>query len=105
MSRSLTPSDIPNDLRDRVRLSDLTPRQIMLQLDSEGWIRAYVDGGKIVQSFLNEGLIQDMTLTHVPILIGDGISLFGPLTTDIDLEHVETQSFSSGLVSSKYRVL
>ncbi len=104
MSQSLTQSDIPHELKDRVRLSDLRPSQMMQKLNFEGWNRAYVDGGKIVQSFLNEGLIQDMTLTHIPILIGDGISLFGPLTRDIDLEHVPTRSFSSGLVSSKYRV-
>jgi len=105
MSQSLTPSDIPDVLRDRVRLSDRTPAQMMQQLEAEGWNRAYVDGGKIVQSFLNAGLIQDMTLTHVPILIGDGIPLFGRLTKDIDLKHVETRSFLSGLVSTKYRVL
>jgi dihydrofolate reductase len=104
MSRTLTNSDIPEALRDSVRISDQGPRDLMEQLDSENWQRAYVDGGKIVQSFLSEGLIEDMTLTNVPILIGDGLPLFGPLTNDIDLEHIENQSYPSGLVSSKYRI-
>ena len=76
----------------------------MQELDSEGWKRAYVDGGKIVQSFLRAGLISDITLTHVPILIGEGLPLFGELAQDIDLEHVATRSFPSGLVSSEYRI-
>lgn len=104
MSRSLTNADIPDALKDKVRLSDQAPRELMAQLDREGWRRAYVDGGKIVQSFLSEGLIEDMVLTHVPILIGDGLPLFGRLTEDIDLAHLETRSFPSGLVSSKYKI-
>ncbi|MGI9405614.1 MAG: dihydrofolate reductase family protein [Hyphomicrobiaceae bacterium] len=104
MSRTLTDVDIPDELKGRVRLSNLTPRELMEQLDNEGWKRAYVDGGKIVQSFLSAGLIKDIELTHIPILIGDGIQLFGRLKEDIDLEHIETRSFPSGLVTSKYKI-
>jgi len=105
MSRTLIDADIPDELKGRVRISNQTPVKLMEQLEIEGWKRAYVDGGKIVQSFLSAGLVEDMTLTHVPILIGEGLPLFGRLTKDIDLEHIETHSFPSGLVSSKYRVI
>jgi dihydrofolate reductase len=104
MSRSLTDADIPDKIKDRVRLSAKTPADLMAELDEEGWKRAYVDGGRIVQSFLSAGLIEDLTLTRVPILLGGGIPLFGTLTKDIDLEHVETQPFPSGLVTSKYKM-
>ena len=77
MSSTLTDADIPEELQTRVRLSSQTPELLMQELDSEGWKRAYVDGGKIVQSFLRAGLISDITLTHVPILIGEGLPLFG----------------------------
>jgi dihydrofolate reductase len=46
-----------------------------------------------------------MILTHIPILIGDGLPLFGALDQDIDLEHLDTRSFPSGLVTSRYRVV
>jgi len=104
MSRTLTDADLPDELAGRVRFSNKSPKELMQELGAEGWKRAYVDGGKIVQSFLAEGLIEDMTLTRVPILLGGGKPLFGPLEQDIDLKHIETQALQSGLVTSKYKV-
>ena len=79
MSRSLKDADIPDYLSGRVRLSDAMPKALMNQLSAEGWNRAYVDGGNVIQSFLAEGLIEDILLTRVPVLIGEGLSLFGPV--------------------------
>lgn len=105
MSKSLTPEDIPDHLRDKVRLSSQEPEALMQALDEEGWKKAYVDGGKLVQSFIRAGLVSDITLTRIPILIGEGLPLFGSINQDIDLEHVSTESFASGLVTSKYRII
>ena len=95
MSGSLTPSDIPPALAERVRVTDLGPRELMQALRREGWSRAYVDGGRLVQSFIRDGLIEGLVLTIVPILIG----------RDIDLELTGTTAFPSGLVQVRYRVL
>ena len=105
MSGSLTPSDIPPALAERVRVTDLGPRELMQALRREGWSRAYVDGGRLVQSFISEGLIEDLALTIVPILIGTGIRPFGEIGRDIDLELTDTTAFPSGLVQVRYRVL
>jgi hypothetical protein len=40
----------------------------------------------------------------VPVLIGDGIPLFGSLPRDVRLQHVATEHYPSGLVKSEYRV-
>lgn len=104
MSRHLTEADIPPALCDKVRVTDRSPDDVMNMLEREGWSHAYIDGGKIVQSFLRAGLISDMILTRIPVLIGDGIPLFGTLSADIDLIHEGTQSFPSGLVTSHYRL-
>jgi dihydrofolate reductase len=77
----------------------------MRALHREGWSRAYVDGGRLVQSFISEGLIEDLALTIVPILIGTGIRPFGEIGRDIDLELTGTTTFPSGLVQVRYRVL
>ena len=105
MSRSMTPRDIPPALAERVRVTDLGPRELMQALRRQGWSRAYVDGGRVVQSFIRDGLIEDLVLTIVPILIGTGIRPFGEIGSDIDLELTGTTPFPSGLVQVRYRVL
>lgn len=105
MSSRLTKKDVPKNLKDKVRISNQAPDELMETLDKEGWKKAYVDGGKVIQSFLRAGLISDIVLTRVPVLIGDGLPLFSTLDADIKLNHVETASFPSGLVGSKYQVL
>jgi len=104
MSRSLAEGDIPARLAGKVRISDLEPRALMDALAEEGWEGAYIDGGKLIQSFLREGLISDFTLSRIPVLLGSGIPLFGPLDADIKLQHVETSAYGSGLVQSRYRI-
>mgnify|MGYP001825684183 CR=1 FL=1 len=105
MSRTLGQDDVPAAIADRVTLTRLDPAGVMKMLDGQGWRRVYVDGGKVVQSFLRDGLIADMALTRIPILLGDGLPLFGVLDSDIDCEHLDTRTFPSGLVTSRYRVV
>lgn len=76
----------------------------MESLSRRGWKRVYVDGGQVIQSFLTAGLIEDLIITRIPVLLGSGRPLFGPLPNDVQLDHVETTAFPSGLVQSKYRV-
>lgn len=80
------------------------PHDIVNRLSDRGFQHLYVDGGITIQRFLSAGLIQRIIVTHVPVLIGTGIPLFGPLAHDIRLAHERTRSFPSGLVSSEYRV-
>ena len=104
LSDSMTDADIPAPLSGKARLAQLGPRQLMEQLDQAGWKRAYVDGGRTVQSFLRAGLIRDITLTILPLLLGEGRSLFGELEQEIDLDLREAKGFPSGLVQLHYRV-
>jgi dihydrofolate reductase len=73
-------------------------------LFDEGARNAYVDGGQVIRTFLAAGLVDELTLTAVPVLIGDGIRPFGPLPADLDLTHVSTEVLGEGLVQSRYRV-
>jgi dihydrofolate reductase len=81
------------------------PEAIAARLDAEGVRHAYVDGGVTIQRFLRARLIQRLIITRVPVLIGEGIPLFGPLDSDVRLQHVATRTFPSGLVQSEYTVV
>lgn len=80
------------------------PAEILRQLDARGIRHVYVDGGITIQRFLQAGLIQRLIITRVPVLIGDGIPLFGPLSRDVRLRHAATREYPSGLVQSEYHV-
>jgi dihydrofolate reductase len=81
-----------------------TPAEIAARLEARGVQHLYVDGGITIQGFLRAGLIRRLVVTRVPVLIGDGIPLFGSLPRDLRLHHVATQEYASGLVKSEYRV-
>jgi dihydrofolate reductase len=80
------------------------PAEIVSRLAATGARHLYVDGGVTIQGFLREGLIQRLIITRVPVLIGEGVPLFGALPRDIRLHHVATRHYPSGLVQSEYRV-
>jgi dihydrofolate reductase len=80
------------------------PRDIVAKLDAQGVKHAYIDGGITVQRFLRAGLIQRLIITRVPVLIGSGRPLFGPLGSDLKVRHVATRSYASGLVQSEYAI-
>jgi dihydrofolate reductase len=80
------------------------PPEIVSRLAASGAQHLYVDGGITVQRFLRAGLIQRLIITRVPVLIGQGIPLFGSLPHDIRLRHVRTQHYPSGLVQSEYEI-
>lgn len=79
-----------------------SPHEIVAQLTQRGLKHIYVDGGVTIQGFLRAGVIQRLIITRIPVLLGSGIPLFGPLSHDIRLEHVATRAYAGGLVQSEY---
>ena len=88
----------------RVEQMSGEPTEIVAQLKARGFKHAYIDGGITIQRFLAAGLITRLVITRVPVLIGAGIPLFGPVPRDISLRHVATRSYRGGLVQSEYEV-
>lgn len=80
------------------------PAEIVAHLAASGARELYIDGGITIQRFLRAGLIQRLIITRVPVLIGEGVPLFGTLPRDIRLRHVATRHYPSGLVQSEYEV-
>ncbi|HSL44592.1 MAG TPA: dihydrofolate reductase family protein [Anaerolineales bacterium] len=101
-SRDLT---IPSELGDRLEVLHSSPSELLHELERRGVQHVYLDGGVTIQRFLREGLVTEMTITTLPVLIGQGLPLFGPLDRDIKLELIRSESFKNGFVQSKYRLL
>jgi dihydrofolate reductase len=95
----------PEDAPKTVEVMSGSPAEVVQRLSARGVKHLYVDGGVTIQRFLQAGLIQSLTISKIPILLGSGIPLFGPLSKDVRLRHVQTQSYPSGLVQSEYEVL
>lgn len=94
---------IPEGLPETVSLMKGSPEEIVRQLDKEGIGHVYLDGGLTIQQFLRAGLVDEMIISTIPVLIGAGIALFGELAQDMVFDHMETKTFKSGLVQSRYR--
>ncbi|QQL44787.1 dihydrofolate reductase family protein [Sulfuriroseicoccus oceanibius] len=103
MSRSMR--DVPSQVTGKFEYFNGSPEELVTKLNTEGCHRLYIDGGQVIQSFLRAGLITDLCITTIPILLGDGIPLFGPLEKDVKLRHVSTKTFQSGFVETNYQVV
>ena len=81
-----------------------TPAEVIDRLAALGMGHLYIDGGVTIQRFLTAGLIQRLIITRVPVVLGTGIPLFGPVAHDLRFAHVATRAFPTGLVQSEYVV-
>lgn len=101
MARHLRAADLPEALRDRVTLTGATPVHVLEALGATGARRVYVDGGRLVSSFLREGLVTRLVLTRVPVLLGQGRPLFSD-TGRHALRLHEVQSWAHGFVQETW---
>ena len=101
---SSRPLDFSSVKGGNVEQTSGEPAEIVRQLTGRGFKHAYVDGGVTIQRFLAAGCVSRLVITRVPVLIGAGIPLFGPVPRDILLRHVETRSYTGGMVQSEYEI-
>lgn len=102
---SSTLSKVSDSLPSTVEIKSSSPDKLYRELKNSGAKHLYIDGGKTIQGFLRSGLIDKITITRVPVVIGSGIPLFSEVKNDVQLNHLETKSFKNGFVQSKYEVV
>lgn len=97
---------IPPHLEGRVELMQGEPAALLDVLATHGFQHAYIDGGQTIQAFIAADLIERLVITRVPVLIGAGLPLFGPLpdtSPTLRWEHLKTFTWGNGMVQSHYQ--
>lgn len=94
---------IPQALKNKVEVVSGTPQEVIAYLNGRGHQNLYIDGGVTIQGFLKEDLIDEMIITRIPVLLGNGIPLFGRLTQRLNFKHEKTELINESLVTSHYK--
>ncbi|KFA97485.1 dihydrofolate reductase family protein [Vibrio sp. ER1A] len=100
LSNTLT--KVPEGYEDKVFLVKGKLSDIVSDLNSKGYKNLYIDGGKTIQSFLAEDLIDEMIITTIPVLLGGGIPLFGELDKPLKFQHVSAERYADYIVKNRY---
>ena len=91
-----------NSVRDEASLFCGNLHFLVSKLFSEGSTHIWVDGGATLSQFLEAKMVDQLTLSVVPVLLGDGIPLFHKLKQELSCQLKGTRSFPNGLVQMQY---
>ncbi len=94
---------IPKGYEDKVELVNGSLSEVVAKVNAKGYENLYIDGGKTVQSFLKEDLVDELIITTIPILLGGGSPLFGDLPKEQRYELVKSEMLLNQLVKSHYK--
>ena len=100
LSNTLT--ELPEEITGKAEIVSGNLKGIIDQLNQRGFQNIYVDGGKTIQSFLAVDAIDEMIITQVPVLLGDGIPLFNKLSQSLKFRLKKTELYNNILVQCHY---
>lgn len=100
LSNTLT--EIPVGLNEQVYFLKGTIEEILKQIHSKGYYNLYIDGGITIQNFLKNDLIDEMIITIIPVILGDGVPLFSKMSTQLKFECIESKLFLDKIVQNHF---
>ena len=99
------PLQIPEHLEGKVEVMAGDVTSLVATLAERGMKHLYIDGGETIQAFLEAGLIDELIITRIPVLLGQGIPLFSQIGRELELRHIGTHESDNGFVQSRYQVM
>jgi len=91
-------------VKDEAELFSGEPQRLVSTLHTEGVKHVYVDGGMTISKFLEANMVDQITITVIPIILGTGIRLFNPMDKEHNCRLILAKSYPSGLVQLRYEV-
>ena len=101
---SNTVKEPPENLRGKIEMHSSDIQDLIIKLENSGFKHAYIDGGSTITSFINLKLIDEMIITKAPVLLGEGIPLFGKINKSVKLENAKASAFPNDFIQVKYSV-
>jgi len=95
---SNTLKEPPSGMRGKVEMYSGNILALIQRLEGEGYKHAYIDGGATIQAFINHGLINEITITRIPVLLGEGKPLFGKTDRAIKLHNCSARAFANDFI-------
>ena len=95
-------TEIPEKFKEKAFLVKGSISEVLSEIHGKGFQKLYIDGGKTIQSFLKEDLIDEMIITTIPVLLGSGIPMFADLPKQLVFECVKSTRFLDKVVQNHY---
>lgn len=95
-------TEIPEELNSKVTFVKGNINEVIDHVHQLSFYNLYIDGGKTIQSFIQENLIDEMTITTVPVLLGEGISLFANSNGLKKFKCVANKIYPNGMVQNRF---
>lgn len=101
---SNTLSAIPRKFqKNEINIINGELKDIVSNLNNKGYNHLYIDGGKTIQNFLQVDLIDELTITVIPTLLGEGIPLFNELPQQLMFKCVKTKIYLDSIVQNTFK--
>jgi len=93
---------IPSKYKNKVQLLNGSVEDVLKEVHSQGYSNLYIDGGVNIQNFLEKDLIDEIIITTIPILLGEGKALFSKMSNRLNFECISS-NVDKGIVQSHFK--
>lgn len=95
--------NLPKEYQGKVEIVKGSAKNITKTIHDKGYHQLYIDGGSTIRGFLQEDMMDEMIITTIPIILGNGIPLFGGIDHRLQFACVDTQIFLDSIVQSRFK--
>lgn len=94
-----------NSVRKDMELYRGDLSELLKKLHKDGIKHIWIDGGTTISQFLSLQMVDMMTLSIIPVILGSGIPLFNVIDREIPFRVISSQAYPSGLVQLRYETI